>query len=267
MDIPIELFLGFIGVSIALAIFGFLRNPQIPATIVMGGMFLLVISVATTNIIMGFSISDNMPTETIYNVITNTGNANIFSPNSPIRGEYPTASNSMLIGDRFDCMTVPIAKTGNPPANVFVKAGVFDATGNLVQQFGNDLNVTNITSGFFFYDFCLPLGQYYTVGSLPALVERIGVEYRSGDSSNFITTRIDANNPYDSTITVLSTFNSGTGLWTQTSTSDFDMILTLRGTSAETQNVNYEFTELPKTLFALIGVMIMLIGGLMVMRD
>jgi hypothetical protein len=53
MDIPIELFLGFIGVSIALAIFGFLRNPQIPATIVMGGMFILFLSVATDNVIMG----------------------------------------------------------------------------------------------------------------------------------------------------------------------------------------------------------------------
>ena len=53
MEIPVELFLGFIGVSIAMAIFGFVRNPQIPATIVMGGMFILTLSVATTGIIMG----------------------------------------------------------------------------------------------------------------------------------------------------------------------------------------------------------------------
>ena len=53
MQIPIELFLGFVGASIALGIFGFMRNPQIPATIVMGGMFILTLSVATTEIIMG----------------------------------------------------------------------------------------------------------------------------------------------------------------------------------------------------------------------
>ena len=53
MDIPIELFLGFIGTSIALAIFGFMRNPQIPATIIMGGMFILFLAVATDNVIMG----------------------------------------------------------------------------------------------------------------------------------------------------------------------------------------------------------------------
>jgi hypothetical protein len=62
MDIPIELFLGFIGVSIALAIFGFLRNPPIPATIVMGGMFILFLSVATDNVIMG-----KIPTTSVTN--------------------------------------------------------------------------------------------------------------------------------------------------------------------------------------------------------
>jgi hypothetical protein len=53
MDIPIELFLGFTGLSIALALFGFCRNPQIPATIVMGGMFILFLAVSTDNVIMG----------------------------------------------------------------------------------------------------------------------------------------------------------------------------------------------------------------------
>lgn len=53
MDIPVELFLGFIGVSIAIALFGFVRNPQIPACLVMGGMFILFLSVATDNVIMG----------------------------------------------------------------------------------------------------------------------------------------------------------------------------------------------------------------------
>ena len=53
MEIPIELFLAGLGVSLALAVFGFCRNPQIPATIVMGGMFILFLSVVTTEINMG----------------------------------------------------------------------------------------------------------------------------------------------------------------------------------------------------------------------
>lgn len=53
MQVPIEIFLGCIVMSIALAIFGFLRQPQIPAMLVFGGMFILTISVATDEHIMG----------------------------------------------------------------------------------------------------------------------------------------------------------------------------------------------------------------------
>src|SRR5574342_1420712 len=53
MEIPIELFLGFIGMSIGLAIFGFVRNPQIPAMLVFAGIFILMVSVMTDSIIMG----------------------------------------------------------------------------------------------------------------------------------------------------------------------------------------------------------------------
>ena len=67
MDIPIELFLGFIVVSIALAIFGFMRQPQIPATIVMGGMFILTLAVTTDTIIMG-----KIPTQSVDSGATTT---------------------------------------------------------------------------------------------------------------------------------------------------------------------------------------------------
>ena len=53
MNIPIELFLGFIAISISLAIFGFIRNPQIPAMLAFAGIFIMFIAVTTDNIIMG----------------------------------------------------------------------------------------------------------------------------------------------------------------------------------------------------------------------
>jgi len=53
MNIPVELFLGGIVVSIALAIFGFIRQPQIPVMLVVGGMFILTIAVMTDGVIMG----------------------------------------------------------------------------------------------------------------------------------------------------------------------------------------------------------------------
>src|SRR5688572_21938502 len=65
MEIPIELFLGFIGTSIALAIFGFVRQPQIPATMVFGGIFILTMSLLITGIIISYDITEVNATQEI----------------------------------------------------------------------------------------------------------------------------------------------------------------------------------------------------------
>jgi hypothetical protein len=53
MDIPVELFLGFIGTTLIMVIIGIARQPQIPALIVFAGMFLLTWTLIADNIIMG----------------------------------------------------------------------------------------------------------------------------------------------------------------------------------------------------------------------
>ena len=53
VQILIEIFASVIGLSVAMAIFGFLRNPQVPATITIGGIFILFIAVMTTELDMG----------------------------------------------------------------------------------------------------------------------------------------------------------------------------------------------------------------------
>lgn len=53
MEIPFELFIAFIGMSLAMAVFGFLRNPQIPAMVCFGGIFILMVAVVTDGVIMG----------------------------------------------------------------------------------------------------------------------------------------------------------------------------------------------------------------------
>lgn len=50
---PVELFLGFVAVAISVAIFGFMRNPQIPAMIAFAGIFIMFISIMLGGIIMG----------------------------------------------------------------------------------------------------------------------------------------------------------------------------------------------------------------------
>ena len=270
MDIPIELFLGFIGTSIALAIFGFIRQPAIPALLCASGMFILTIVIATNNIIVAYSALDTVEFEQIpYNVETNTVTPFVNAIQRSIVAEYPSASNSELIGDTIDCIDIPLAKTGSPPSNTPIIVGIFDSGGNIVKQFGDNLNTTALTSApaFFKFSFCLDNGDSYTIGSIPAFSERIGVMYNSGNSTNTVVTRSDGNNPFDGTITYRQSFLSGS--WSSTTAEDLTMTLT-NGMNEQTLSVEpilYEFTELPKTLFALLGVFFMLSGGLMVMRD
>lgn len=51
--IPVEIFSLFIGISVAVGIFGFIRQPQIPAMLAIGGMFILFASIMIGGIIMG----------------------------------------------------------------------------------------------------------------------------------------------------------------------------------------------------------------------
>lgn len=51
--LPVEIYLGFLGVSIGFAIFGFIRTPQVPAMLAMGGIFILVLAVMFNGVILG----------------------------------------------------------------------------------------------------------------------------------------------------------------------------------------------------------------------
>lgn len=83
MDIPFQLFLGFIGISIGLAVFGFIRQPQIPAMLAFAGMFMLAFTVATDNIIMNEHVS-------IVNANTTSGVSQYsYTPNLFHFDQYP----------------------------------------------------------------------------------------------------------------------------------------------------------------------------------
>lgn len=67
MNIPFELFLGFVVACIGLGVFGLIRQPQIPAMLVFAGLFILTISVVTTGVIMG-----KIPTTSTVSGLTTT---------------------------------------------------------------------------------------------------------------------------------------------------------------------------------------------------
>lgn len=269
MDIPIELFLGFIGVSIALAILGFLRNPQIPATIVMGGMFILVIAVATDNIKIGNFISNEMTTTSesfIVYMQQNLGTTPVImnSVNNIFVGEEIVNSNSTLYLKSFDEVTIAVTKQNSPIGTAIVGVWgtqVAPTSTNYVYTLGT-FDVSTLANSITVKTFRNNTNPYTLLDN-----QAVGVFYNGASGTNTISIITTSSNQFDGANSQTTRFTSS---WTDVTT-DLRMNIRLSSIDEESiitnESINYEFTELPKTLFALIGVMIMLVGGLMVMRE
>lgn len=260
MEIPIEIFITGMGVSISLAIFGFIRNPQIPAMLVFGGMFILSFAVMTDTIILdSFSFLSSDSILYAYNVESATGNVNLNNGGTTARTEFVSTSASQLTGDTINCIDSYFGKTLSPTGNV--NFGIFDTAGTLVTSFGVT-DLSTISSAQDWHTECLTGENTYTIQS----GDRIGIQYLGGNATTFISQRSDGNNPFDGTVTFLSSWTAGA--WVSSTTNDVTMryYLTESGVTINT-NTTYEFTELPKVLFALIGVIMMLCGAIMVGRN
>lgn len=262
MDIPIEIFMLGIGVSIALALFGFIRNPQIPAMLVFGGMFFLIFAIATDNIIIG-SFSEGSTNDIVsYSQIDTSGLSDISAGASDIRGERSSTGSSQLVGDTIDCIDIMIRKVGAPTGSAII--GVYDRdlaiNDPLIQSFGT-VDISTISASVSqWYTFCLPLGNTYTIG----INDVIGARYDGGNVTNALRVNTATVDRFDGVTTSLSTKADATNVWTDQTASDLTAIFYLRGEdSVTTTIIDYEFTEMPKVLFALFGVIMMLCGALM----
>ena len=67
MNIPFEVFFGFIGVSAFLFVLGLVKQPTIPASVVASGMFILLIASMADGLIMG-----NLVTKSVQSGSTTT---------------------------------------------------------------------------------------------------------------------------------------------------------------------------------------------------
>jgi hypothetical protein len=264
--LPIELFLGGIAVAIAMAIFGFIRQPQIPAMLVFGGMFVLIIAVATESIIMD-SFADNTEDNIVYNVQSVSGLLDISAgaAANDLRGEYISSTSSRLFGDEIDCIQVPLRKLGLPTGNLEV--GIYDhqlAVDNPLKQSFGTMDASTLPSTVAqFYDFCLAVGDTYTIANQDV----IGIRYSAGDAANAVRTYTSLTDQFDGTVTFAVRKADATNVWTSTTAEDLTGKFYLRGEGVNITDDTYEFTELPKTIFALMGSMFMLTGALMVMRN
>jgi hypothetical protein len=265
VDIPVELFFGFIGMSVVLLIIGLIREPKIPATVVFAGMFMLTITMVTDNIIMGFATDGGTETIQHYDQEGFTGVSDIFGNGgiggNDIRGEYVFSTSSLLYGDTIDCIELTLRKSGSPTG--LAQIGVYDhasATNNPVILVFGDIDVSTLNTGFSqWYTFCLPLGTTYTIGDQDVL----GIRYDGGDATNFIRTNVVTVDAFDGTNTRYTSKSDATNTWTDTTTSDLTAIFSLRGQEMEIIDHNFEFTELPKTIFAFFSVILMLLGVLL----
>lgn len=286
VEILIELFLGVLGVSIAMAIFGFLRNPQIPAMLAFAGMFIFFLAIITDSIIWNNEVSqvqtipqnvtittDELVPNYSYFVESRTGSVSAFNTNTTrTHVEFASTGASLLVGDTITCMDMYLGKTLSPTG--IASMGVFYSNATMKYLFGTQ-DVALLTSASDWHTYCLTGSDTYTFIN----GDRIGLKYSGGDASNTVTINVNANNPFDGVITYRQVYNNGTGTWTSSTSNDITMRLYNYVNATQigqfvaptdyytNEPTRFEFTELPKILFALIGVTMMLCGGIMVGRN
>lgn len=271
-DIPIELFITFLGATFGLALLGLIRQPQIPAMIAFAGMFMLAFSVATDNIIVSYGTSANDKTIVVTNSTTTYPyDVETFSSAGAMNnvnkgyGEFVSSTSSALYNKTIDCMDILLKKTGSPVGTATI--GIYNSTDGLTKQFGTQ-SASSLGLSFAWKTYCLTGTDSYTIKS----GDRIGIAYNNGTATDTIQLQIDTNNPFDGVITYTQVYTTS---WASNTPWDMTMRLynTVNGNTTSVVTTYdrtpdlFPFTEMPKTLFALFSAILILAGALMVYRE
>lgn len=278
VNIPIELFGGFIGISLFLVIVGFLTNPRMPILLFIAGVFVFTQVAITENLVMGYSEErsvlvaqltvDDQTSITHMNVTTGDtfGQMGITATNSIFRGEELGGSSS-LIGDEFNHVRVNLTKTGNPAGSFYV--GVWNPSLGAPTDANYECLVTTVLASTLTttntrYDFEKTDGTC-TLSSGDA----VGIFYNSGTSGNIISIFLDTTSPPFDGTNSYSGFYAG-GIWQDNTAHDVTMqiyyefaqspVTTYSYDTVGSSPLLFEFSELPKALYAIYGVTLMLIG-------
>lgn len=265
VDYPIEILYIFVGVATSLTVASILApNPKmqnghsIPLLMFIAGALWVFLFTFTDNIEITRFFSSASDSVNPYDVQSSTGQVLINSVTAHSRGERLSNTSSELLDKTIDCITLYLGRSGSPPVGTLIQIGVMDTNTNFIKIFGT-MNITQLVSSSVTpYQFCLPVGQTYTFID----TETWGLKYNAGDGSNTLTTRIDANNPFDGNNTehVHSTGSS----WIANTGQDIMGILTLRSSSGIVTPYVFPFDAFIKMAFLMIGASIMLFGALLV---
>lgn len=267
-NIPVELFLGFIGMTFMLIVIGIVRKPNVPVLVVSAGAFILSIAVMTDNIVLGQKQIDDTEisesTDIIMNVNTHQATVDVsgFSTHNRFVGQEIGNQNSLLWNKEIDKVCMFLSKSGTltGDATVGVWNTVVTPTQSNYQKFFGNITATNIpTTGTLF---C-------SQSNLPVILNQemaIGIFYNggAGDSANKINLAVTTSDIFDSTNSYRTRYST---VWSDTTTSDIRMILTVdtineSNTYDDDSNL-YPFTQRVKVMFSFFGVVLMLMGALM----
>lgn len=228
MNLDFNLFVFLIGFIFLLPILGYIFRFNIPISLFffIAGVFMLSIFLTIENLEMD-SFLDGDSTITYYDVETRSFEQSIFTSTNTIQAEELQTSSSQLFGDTINCLTTWLRITGSPPVGTLIQYGVWDVNGNLKYEIGT-MNRTMLTTSATPYKLCNFSSDYMLVTG-----DRIGVKYQAGNSTNAIVMQLDANNPFDSTITRQSRFDSGTLTWTSFTANDYMGIISLEQMNGE----------------------------------
>lgn len=232
----------------------------IPALAVVAGILWVALFVNIDTIIMEY-FGDGDSEIIIAEQTARTGSGNIHNGtgNLVIRGEHVTSSSSMLYGDTVNCLETYLSKTGSPSIASPVIFGVFGSTvtngiAETKYEFGR-MNITNINTESKSLKVCNDSSEY-TID----INDRIGVMYRSGDASNFISDQESTVDVYDSTVTRAQSFNDATNVWANIASNDLYFILSLESDTV-TDRAIVDFNDNPTKIYMVsIGILFMVLG-------
>lgn len=250
----------------------------LPMFAFVAGIFVMILSVNTDNMFVDYLPNNQVISQNTTNINT-APTANYFysvSNSEATDSQFVGSSNgwgenftstSAYKGQTFNCMQVPLKITGAPTGLAYL--GVFSgATNGYMKKVFGAVDVTTLsTTGYKNNNFCLPIGDTYTIQANDV----IGVYYDNGSSANFLSSTRSTSNDIDGTNTIATRLTFSRGSWSPQTAVDFAMTLSYNTVTTNVKTL-YNSTAIPvkyqfginnvKVYMAVLGASMVMVGAL-----
>lgn len=211
---------------------------------------------------MDYFIDDDSQLNYAYRVESRSFERSIVNNTALMIAEDADGSSSQLFGKTINCMDIMIRKTGSPDVAYPVIFGVFGLNGETIHTFGT-MNVTQVTTSSMFFKEC----DYFNPYTI-TINNWLGIKHEGSSAGNQIVVNLDSANPFGGTVVTHDEYNEATNTWSSFTANDMTMRLYFENIDSITVNsADFEFTELPKVMFALFGGVMILSGAIIAFRE